>query len=699
MADDVTGLAQWIIGNQDKAGTPEYVSKADQYRQLRSAQKASSAPAAAPAAPAAPAGPEQAYTDIGVPIGSSPNPTPTDPYSAGNTARRVVTGAATGLPDIAIALGNAGVRAGGGGGGFGMYGVEPGSVKEAPYLGPMVNKMLGGQELPKDASTTRQLLEGGASALIGGGANAVRSAIQAAPTVARSVIPAITTLSKTVAAPTVASHYGGQVGGWVGEKAGDRETGALLGSLLGGVGGGSASDVPRAYTDWRYRGQGKPNAPEIAAQAARQGVPTTAGMLGNENIQMQERALANRPGAMAYINDRRTSAREAIASALDRIAAARGSTNPTPTSGTIGYDVTQVAGQGRDQLAAQSSRGQEQLQTRIGPRTDTDVSGILAAMESIRNRTDPGTAAPIDARTDTLRQMLPRDPEGNVTSTNVPYERVKDWRTNLRERSQNYDPVPGRYSGEIYDATTGAMRDAGTSQGVPPGFFDRVQGRTRAAMGPGGPHEQLDKVANSEPSTAFNFLRGGEQNPQRLRMLEATGNPMLDSVFGDYLRRLGNNTIGTAGARGPANLATSIERMHPEALDVIGGRQAPDIRDVAGLARSFDYPTSQTGLGRTVGPIAGGAARTITGSEIGSALGHASGIPYASEVGRIAGAYLQSPISNMRARIQQSGAARNALAGGARPQIAPTISDLVTALNAAQASQQQQRGPSNGIPR
>jgi hypothetical protein len=286
--------------------------------------------------------------------------------------------------------------------------------------------------------------------------------------------------------------------------------------------------------------------------------------------------------------------------------------------------------------------------------------------------------------------MLPRDPEGNIISTEVPYERVKDWRTGLRERSQNYDPVPGRYAGEVYDATTGAMRGAGESQGVPGDYFDRVQGRTRAAMGDGGPHEQLTKVAGSEPSSAYSYLAGGEQNPQRLRLLQNTGNPAMDRIFGDYLRRMGNDTINTGKAPGPRQLATRVERMDPQALDTIGGPQRPDITDIAGLARAIDIPPQGNGLGRVVGGISHGIPGTLTAGELGAEAGRYTGIPGATMAGRVAGYALGPAKRYIQARQMQSPTALNAMAGGPRPQSATTMADLVAAITAAQ---QQNRRP------
>jgi hypothetical protein len=630
----------------------------------------------------------------------TPAAPPADPNSWSNTAKRVVTGAVTGIPDALIGIGNAAVRASGGGG-FGMAGVQPGSVQQAPYLGQRVNAAIGGQELPQDASTARRLLEGAASTLLGGGASGVVRAAAAAPTAAEAILPALGALGRTTVLPTLGSHYGGEVGGYVGDKLGDAETGALLGSIVGGVGASAAPGAIDRYRHNSYADQAKPNAPEIAAAARRQDVQPTAGMLGNSSIVDRERQLSGAYGARGYIEGRRRTATEQISDAIDRAATARGSTDPSPTRGSIGYDAAEVARVGAEDQAALSSRGQQQLMTRIGPRTDTDVSGILAAMERIRGQTDPGTAAPIDARVNTMRQMLPTDPEGNVIGTNVPYERVKDWRTNLRERSQNADPVPGRFASQIYDEATGAMRGAGESQGVPGHFFDTVQGRTARIMGEGGPHEQLSAVAEREPSSAYQYLKGGETNPQRLRVMQATGNPAMDRIFGDYLRMIGNDTFNNPNqsAAGPRQYATRIESMHPEALDVIAGPQGPGtpregIADTATLARALNYPTSGAGLTKATGGVADNAVRTMVGSEALGHLGASSGIPGGGSVGRVLGAGIIPGVNYLRARGLEGRTAINAMSGGAAPPVM-SIQDLAAALTAASS----QRGPVNGVPR
>ncbi|UQD96112.1 hypothetical protein [Bradyrhizobium japonicum] len=647
MPTDVERLdaaANWIRDNQDKAGTPDFVRVADTYRQLRGASL-----------------PDVRDARAGE-----------DPYSWGNTADRIFTNTVTAIPDLGIGIYNAGARAAG----------YPNA--QADYLAPQMRANAGAKELPEDASTTRRLLEGGASALAGGGARAILNA----PGLARKGLSFLS----TTAAPTVASHYGGEVGGSIGDAMGDRETGALIGSLVGG-GASQAPFAARGYVANRFAGMRSPEAPQIAAAAERQNVTPTVGMLGNEQAQRIERNLANKSGSSSVISTGRTSAIDDINAALDRAAVARGSTDAAPTAGTIGSDVAEVARTGRDEMSNISSAAQQQLMDRVGPRTEADVAGVLAAMEDIRRRTDPGTAAPIDARLGTLRRMLPVDDEGNVVSTAVPYERLKDWRTNLRERSQNYDAVPSRFAGEIYDETTGAMRGAAESAGVPTDYFDNVQSRTRGIMGPEGPFEQLGQVADSEPTQAYNYLRGGEQNPQRLRLLQATGNPELDRISGDYVRQLGNQTLGTGGARGPINFANRWEGMHPEARDVIGGRQVPDINDVATLARSFDYPTSQTGLGRTVAPLTADVAKAIIGSDVGAEIGRATGIPGAPTAGRLAGLGLPAIYRNLYARALQSPDVRDAMVTGRaplnmrNPEVRARIGAVLAAVEAAQRQQ------------
>lgn len=690
---EIDDLDRWIQENHaTKQGTPEFVQNAARYRELRAQEKA----AALPDAEAEQRG--------------------QSPYGVNATMNRIFSGAVTGIPDLAIAGYNAGARAAG----------YPGA--QADYLGPQMIAAGGGAPLPADASTTRQLLEGGGSALLGGGAGAIRGAIANAPSVARSLLPALGAFGRTTVAPTVASHYGGQAGGAIADALGlDKETGSLMGSLLGGVGAGRATELPARYTDWRYRGQGRDNAAEVAAAAARQGVTPTAGALGNADVQALERQLGNRPGAMSYINARRQSAHDEIAAALDRAAAARGSTDPAPTPGTIGEKITTAAGETAQAMRDRSEAAQARLQDRIGAGTPVEITPMRNQGYNMMTDPQAGLSVPgreaIDYRlTAQLNPLINRDASGAPilqggtlppgighnnpppgalpgASETVPYGPFRSWRTDL---GKSLDTATGGRmppAAALYDPATEAMRRTAEGQGVPRQNFENIQAQTRAVEQqparpgqPTGDYPYLMGIAGREPSSAYNYLHGGLQNPDRLGMLEATQHPQVPGIFGDYLRLLGDRTIDEQGARGPAKLATALERMHPEARSTLAGDQLPAINDIATLARSIDYPTSQTGLGRTVGPIAEGAGRLVLGSEALGHLGAATGIPGAGIAGRMAAIGIGPAYRALQARMLQSETARNALAGGPRPPNQYTINDLAAAINAANAAQQQRRG-------
>jgi hypothetical protein len=686
-------IQQWIANNQDKAGTPDFVTMTDELNKL-------TGPASDP---------DQAYTDVGIPIGSSPNATPTDPYSAGNTTRRVVAGAATGLPDVAIAVGNAGVRASKSMPfNLGMAGVRPEDNQEAPYLGPKLNAVMGGQELPADASTKRRLLEGGGSALLGGGLSAVRAAIQNAPTLMRSIIPALTATNRAVVAPTVTSHYGGEYGGKFADSMGfDKETGALIGSLLGG----SATAVPGVIQNARhasYAGQGKPDAAAIAEASRRQGIDPTAGMLGNVDIQGRERALSGQIGAMDYINNRRQGAIDQMNTALDRITTERGAVTHEPTEASVGQAVTEASRNAADDLRLRSEADQQRLADMVGRDTPVPVQGVYeAGWDAMPSQSVPGRQA-LDFRlNDQLTPLLNRDVADGPPNMPLaaPYEPFRNYRTDL---GKSIDTAQGGRmppTSQLYAPATEAMRGVAEQQGVPRQDFDNIQGRTRQVEQTGGDFEWLDKLANREPGSAFNYLEAGARNPDRLGMLEATQRPEVPGIMGDYLRMIQQSTLGRNGARGPINFAESVSapRMDPAALDVIAGPQVGDVRDVATAARAINYPTSQTGLTRSTGPTANRAAGVITGSEVGSGIGSAIGNLLgiegngAATAGRIAGALGNIPIAAIRARLLEGPTAINALGGGAAPPVM-SMGDLVAALNAANAGRQQ-GGPRRGLSR
>jgi hypothetical protein len=705
MAETADSLVQWATQNQHLKDTPEFKAKAEQFKQLigeggnpeeplPTVVVTPNEPPPAPAAPPAAATAPDATAPTEAPAGP-----PGDPNSTYNTAARVGVGALTGIPDLIIAGLNAGSRAG-----F----MPPTKV---PYLGPKVLSMLGAQEMAPDASLPRQLLEGGASALLGGGGTAALKAGMAAKTAGSAILDIMRSLATKTAVPTVTGHYGSEVGANVAHTFGlDPETGALIGGVLGAHGASASAEMPSRYIDWKYRGMNNPDAAATAQAARNIGVELPASALGNDTVRMRENSNANRWGASNFTQNRRMNAIDQTGAAYNTMADARGSLNPTPSSGEIGSALGEAARQGANELKARVSAPQESLMQRVGPNTPIDWQPILDRMRRLSAETDATTAVPIDTRINRTESRFPRDPvTGDITDTSGTYNQVKDFRTNVRNAGEGYDPVPSRYAGSTEDAATAVMRDAAIRRGVSPAEFDRTQERYAAAMDQGteqnpvgGPHKQLTELTadiKNNPTAGTNYLRQGEQDPTRLRMLEATvatprtpQQPInsLDNIIGDYIRHIGNQTINNPnrGAAAPRQLATRIEGMSSESRPILFGGQEQRALDIATVARALNAPTRQGGLGQTMGAINRDIPVTMGAGEIGHAVGSATGIPGAPTAGRTLG-YLLGPFRRMLGgRMMQSPTALNALEG--RPyQSNYSISDLRAAMNAASSPQTQ----------
>lgn len=657
-----------------------------------------------------------------------------DPRSVENRANRAIASYIGGFADLPAAIFNAGARTVG----------SPESQYE--YVTPKLQENAGVPDLPPDAPWYERVGEAAIPAFFGGGAgaagsilggarataNATNAATRAVGGVANATVPTVSTgvrMAVPTVAPAVGGTFGGDIGGYLGEKFGDRDTGALLGSLLGGA-AHTIGPVARTAIHQLYAPQGARNAREIMDAANRQGVTPTAGMVGNDSVLRREQVFSGQPGSADVIQDARTNARTQIGAAYDRSAAARGAVDPQPTSGSIGEKINTVARESAEDLRAASDQRQADLNARIPQDTPTHLAPIQE--HGYDMMTDPGARlgpterAAVDFRiTDQLNPLASRDAGGQPiqvptgpqpagvghnggppmgpTTQVAPYGDVAGFRTELGRTIDT--PAGGRMPpvSALYPPTTQVMREAAQrGGGVDPRDFNNAQNMTRDIMretptqpgGPAGDYHALLNYVRENPEAAFNFLNGrGRNSPAIPGTLEATGHPGVNEIFGDTMRKVGNETISgpptspQAGARGPANFADAwTKNIHEDTRATTLGDQLPNVSDQVALATRLNVPTSQGGLTRSVGGQGNSITNKVIGSEALAQLGaHYLG-PLGAVLGRVVGMLAPSDIRSRRAGVMEGPTAINAMAHGQSP---GGMQQLAAALAAIQAEQQQ----------
>jgi hypothetical protein len=651
---------------------------------------------------------EQTWAGRAASFLGAPSPEQPDPYGANATIGRVATGVVGGIPDLAIKVQNAGLNP------FDMIGHGVDKLlgtgnpdpPRIPEITPLLRQATGTPELPQDASTTRRFLEGAATVAASGGARAVGSAIQAAPTAAAAIVPAAVATGRGIVAPVV----GSEVVGNIGEKIGG-EKGGVIGSVIGGGLGSVPS--PRSMVERYYGAHGRPDAPNIAAAARAENIPTTAGMLGNERIQDLEKAISGK--GTAFLSNPVVDARERTLVALrekaDQAAADRGATHPMPTPGTIGERVLDTADQTAQALRERSSQGQQAMYDRIG-NAPVNIAPTYAALKQEIASTDPISARPMVQRLQALEQMIPRDrlgrpvlgPNGEI---GIPINAFKDWTGGLGRQTQTLEAVPGRHLDKIYGTARDAMRETAAQHGVSPAEFNAVQDTTRSLIGSGGPVKYFEKVAGKEgtagqvggmsPERAFNRVVD-EQNPQGLQQLERHADPnALGQIAGDTLRLRAQETLGQGGtggsgapiegvrgggAAGARRFTNWWNSMSPEAQRVLGGNQQGTMQNLSELSGAFNYPTRQQGLSRAVGAQLGGLGGKFAVANAAGEVAKAIGLP--RSVGWGAGYFGLSPAINyLHGKLLESETARRGMARDYSPTHTPTIADLLSQLTAA----------------
>jgi hypothetical protein len=762
----VEDIAGWLKENPDQEGTSDYVHMASAYKALRQQQKGTNAPlpptktwgedmwgraklafGMKPGDIADAGEASRGITDWwnNKPVESKPVPgaenvpnledimaakrLTSDPRSVENRTSRILAGAIGGATDFGIGGYNAAARTIG----------SPDS--QLPYVTPQMLENSGTPALPEDAPWYERMGEGAGSAFLGGGAGAAAGTLQTARHVAATTGAAVPVASTAMrmavptVAPTIGGELGGNVGGYLGEKyLGDRETGAWLGSALGGT----AHTLPNAgrslIHQW-YASDARPDAPQIADMARRQGVTPTAAMLGNDRILRREQTLSGQPGSADVIQEARTNARNQIGAAYDASAAARGAVDVQPNAGTIGEKINTAARESAEALRGVSDQRQTNLNARIPQDTPTHLAPIqergYGMMTDPNARIGPTERAAIDFRvTDQLNPLASRDASGQPmqvpvqspgighnggppmgpTTQVAPYGDVAGFRTELGRSVDT--PAGGRMPpvSALYEPTTQVMREAAQRAGVDPRDFNTTQNATRDIMRetpttpgglPGDYHTLLNYIKEN-PSAAFDYLNSrGRKDPNVPGILEATGHPGVGEIFGDLMRLIGNETINSpqtnpqGGARGPANFANAWtgagkSGMHPDSRATILGDQLPNVSDQVALATRLNVPTSQAGLTRSIGGQGNSVANKVLGSEALAQLGgHYLG-PLGAVLGRVVGMLAPSDLRARRAGVLEGPTARNALSQGPSPS---GINELAAAMTAAQSAQQPQRAP------
>jgi hypothetical protein len=551
-----------------------------------------------------------------------------------------------------------------------------------------------GLDMPADAGPAQAIGEGALTGVLGGlGTGAYNTALAA-----RRAMPAVGKVISTAVAPAAGSYYGGKLGEGLGG-----ETGADIGSLLGGaaVMGGP---MLRRGVEQHYAQYGAPDAAQIADTAAKYGITPTAGMLGNTAGQQLEHQLSGVRGGRDVIDAARQKASAGIASAADTAAVARGATTDRPEPGTIGADVITAAGAARQNLGDRVSALQSDLENRVGPGTQVDVSSVLSAMNNVvrdpvtnQLRAPSTTAQPVTSRIQSLQDL--QDPN---TGT-VRYEALKNFRSDLGRTTQSTEGVPSHMADQIYGPITKAMQDAAAARGVPPQEFAAAQNETRQIAGSGGPLNYFTRIAGQpgtsgetiggmRPQQAYSsVVKAGEQSPQLLQPFEKYAPPgAFDQIMGDALRNRIQQTLEAKRATNLSGFQNWWDNLTPEAQRMYGGNQQAALQDFSNLAGRLNYPTQQTGLTKSMGGQMGEIGARLSIADLLSKALQASGIPGAGSVGRIAGYFGAYPaLGYARARGLESEAARRGMTGNfSRP--LPSAGDLNAILAAAQAARPQQ---------
>lgn len=602
--------AEWLRANTDKQGSPDFVKVADYYRSLK-------------------APPPETGVDAGMmsmiapdsPVGASydmPKESPfKDPNSANSIVARGITSAATAIPDTYSRITN-----------LGLNPFAPGKPSTPmPELGATARSAMGIQDMPTDAPFAQKALE------------TVAPVAMAAPSglAAGSMAALAKAFGRNVALPIA----GGEVGSTLDKALGG--TGDI-GGLIGSIAAPHAPTAATRFIEGRYTGRPAPtqipgqspvggSAAGVNAAAERQGVPTNPAQLGDASAQRLSQTYEPTGGK---ISTQRDATVEGMRNAALRTFEQR-RTLPQATPDTA--QVVQVAQNARNTPGRNIVNDvQQHLEDKVGSNTPADVTQTLNDINRIVTKEgNVGANAPLAKRLQDLQSMA-------FTwggKQYIPYTRLKQWRTDLRENISHDAPgVTGELHDKAYDAATQAMKATALRRGVSEPAFDTAQQIT------------------------VNELRAGD-----------LGKQMQSTIM-----KPGATTVGQFG-----------NAMTPEAINQMGRGTSQEtdvtqnLRDLQLLARTHQTPTSS---GRRPwidaalkwGPRVGsGGAGALAGTVLGGPVG--------GVVAGTMGALLPPAVSMVRQRMLASDMAKRGMLGQRTLYTAPTMSDLLAQIAAARQTQ------------
>jgi hypothetical protein len=420
--------------------------------------------------------------------------------------------------------------------------IAPTQFKPIPEPGAVIRQSL---NVPEQASTPLQrAAEFGAEAVSGGLPAIARSVIRAAPGLAPKILAGARALATNVAAPVAGAQLGGEIGGQM-----YGETGRMAGSLLGGAGaqsgagllGRGVSSVASRYDPRQYAASDAANIQRIGEN---QGVPPTFGALANrKGVALERELMGQSPGIEAQSNAM-LDAMQARGKALVQERQAL----PARTPGNA--EVINQAEQARVGGGDVSGRVQQYLEDQVGQKAVL-TQPVENALLALRNKMDPNDwNATVKPRLDAIQQMNPVDPATGARIPYARYEQFKNWRSNLGKDLLDMPGMQAKYHGEVYEPATQAMRDTAIRAGVPGEAFDTAQAITKSQEAAGRLSELLRTTMNAEKAP---------------------------------------------NARQFADKIDNLVANDPGELEKLGGNNVQALKELALLARRYDYASVKGG--------------------------------------------------------------------------------------------------------